>query len=187
MAVERVADVLRDTSLRDDGLAFATILFANVLVGEPCVDQWIMSFPQPPRDSFEQDLQSLVARAVPAARRNRTRPRGGGGTRLPALPGRGARRLRHSAAAARPHPVHPARVRPCGATRSFLPHSRWPRLGSVPRSGFPRLRRGARQEVTRRDRAASAGGVRAGQRGAGQHRACDCGAGHPSRPSRPGV
>jgi hypothetical protein len=64
MQVERVADVLRDTSLRGEGLAFATILFANVLVGEPCIEEWEMSFPERRGEAFAQDFGGLTERLI---------------------------------------------------------------------------------------------------------------------------
>jgi hypothetical protein len=64
MAAERVADVIRDSSLQDEGFAFAAILFANVLLKEKCVEDWLLSWPEIEEETLEADLRLLVTRAV---------------------------------------------------------------------------------------------------------------------------
>jgi hypothetical protein len=63
MAAERVADVLRDTTLPDESFAFATMLFANVLLKEKCIEEWIDHWPNADDDTLEDDVRLLVSRA----------------------------------------------------------------------------------------------------------------------------
>ena len=63
MAAERVADVLRDATLPDDSFAFAAILFANVLLKEKCVEEWIGQWPRADEETLEADVRLLISRA----------------------------------------------------------------------------------------------------------------------------
>jgi hypothetical protein len=64
MAAERVVDMLRHGDLTDDGFALGTIVLANTVFEQPCMDEWLLRWPPEEVEVGFDDLRKIAVDAV---------------------------------------------------------------------------------------------------------------------------
>ncbi len=60
MAAERVVDMLRHGDLTDDGFALGTIVLANTVFEQPCLDEWLLRWPPETSEVGFDDLRKIA-------------------------------------------------------------------------------------------------------------------------------
>ncbi|MEO8538979.1 MAG: hypothetical protein ABI577_04500 [bacterium] len=63
MAADRVVEMLRHRDLTDDGFALGVIVLANTIFEQPCMDEWLLSWPPESNELGFDDLRRVTSDA----------------------------------------------------------------------------------------------------------------------------